>query len=66
MRFAKKTDLLINKETTNKAIVKFCSSKFENHIPAKCFSLLSPDIFIIVSNTYAFEKKSEELQFFSM
>ena len=31
--------------TTNKAIVKFCQSKFENHILTKSFSLLSADTF---------------------
>ena len=35
---------VINEKTTNKALVKFYQSKFENHIPTKRYSLLSTEL----------------------
>ena len=45
--FSIKKDRAVN-ERRNKAIVKFCQSKFENHISIKSFSLLSTDAFIML------------------
>ena len=50
----------MNEETANKAIVKFCQSKFENHILIKSFSRLSRDTFITMNKAYDCKQNIEE------
>ena len=44
-------------------IVKFCKSKFENHISTRSFSFLLTDSFITTIKTYACKWKTEVKHF---